>query len=65
MAKAKVGDLKDGSSIFYEDITPTWSGSIDALILLIESGTPKSREFAKTELRRLARIADRHINHEV
>jgi hypothetical protein len=59
----KVGITTKGESIWYEDLTPTWAGVIDALIVLVESGTPESKDFAKHELRRLARIADRHLGN--
>ena len=61
--KAKLGETTDGKTIFYEDITPTWSGSVHALIALVESGTPASKNFAKGELIRMARILDSKIGN--
>lgn len=61
--KASLGETTDGKKIFYEDITPTWSGSVHALIALVENGTPASKNFAKGELIRMARILDSKLGN--
>ncbi len=36
----------------------TWEGTLNALLLLVESGNAEGREYALGELRRMAKIAD-------
>jgi hypothetical protein len=40
------------------DLTPTWSGILPALLLVLESGTAEGRKMARDELRRMAQAAD-------
>ena len=40
------------------DITPTWSGILPVLLLLLESGSAKGRADARDELARMAKLAD-------
>ena len=43
------------------DITPTWSGMLPVLLLLLESGSAKGRADARDELSRMAKLADRQV----
>ena len=44
------------------DLTPTWSGLIDTLIELRESGTTaEARQIADEELRKMAKVADLYV----
>jgi hypothetical protein len=44
------------------DITPSWSGLLPGLILLITDGeTPEARKAGADELRRMARLADAYV----
>lgn len=40
------------------DITPTWSGLLPALVDLTTSESGETRNFAWSELRKMARVAD-------
>ncbi len=40
------------------DLTPTWQGILPALLTLLQSDNPKSRQVAESELRRMAGLAD-------
>lgn len=40
------------------DLTPTWSGIINGLIMLLEDGTEAGKHDARIELRRMATILD-------
>ena len=40
------------------DLTPTWQGILPALLNLLQSDNPKSRQVAESELRRMAGLAD-------
>jgi hypothetical protein len=40
------------------DITPTWSGILPVLLLLLDSGSAKGRADARDELVRMAKLAD-------
>ena len=40
------------------DLTPTWSGILPALLMVLESGTAEGRKMAREELRRMAQAAD-------
>lgn len=44
------------------DVTPSWEEILPALLLLLEKGTPEAARTAKSELRRMARLADLHVN---
>lgn len=46
------------------DITPTWSGILPALLLLLESGSAKGRTAARDELARMAKLADIAVANE-
>lgn len=61
--KGKLGELTDGRVISTVDVTPTWSGTVLALILMIENGTPTSKAYAKGELIRMARILDSKLGN--
>lgn len=43
------------------DVTPTWQGILPALLALLQSDNPKSRDLAESELRRMAGLADGYI----
>ena len=43
------------------DLTPTWQGILPALLDLLKSDNPKSRQLAESELRRMAGLADGFI----
>ena len=43
------------------DLTPTWQGILPALLDLLKSDNPKSRQLAESELRRMAGLADGYI----
>lgn len=43
------------------DVTPSWSEILPALLVLLESGTPESKAFAKKELKRMAALADSYV----
>lgn len=46
------------------DATPTWEGLVRPLIALVHEGeTYESRQMAKGELRRMARLADCWVAH--
>lgn len=40
------------------DITPTWSSLIPVIVAAIQHGTPKGRDAAIVELKRLAKFVD-------
>jgi hypothetical protein len=42
----------------YVDITPTWAGVIGIYIAFLENGNAAQKESARTEIRRMATIAD-------
>jgi len=44
------------------DLTPTWQGILPALLDLLKSDNPKSRQLAESELRRMAGLADGYID---
>lgn len=46
------------------DITPTWSGIVNALIIVIQDGDSKGRQIAIEELRRMAEIADKYVESQ-
>ena len=41
------------------DITPNWATTMEMLLLIVETGTPDGRSWARGELRRLARELDK------
>ena len=43
------------------DLTPTWQGILPALLNLLQSDNPKSRQLAESELRRMAGLAEGYI----
>ena len=43
------------------DLTPTWQGILPALLDLLKSDNPKSRQLAESELRRMAGLADGYV----
>ena len=43
------------------EIKATWTGTIDALIVLIRDGNKESQQFAREELHKLAETADEYI----
>ena len=45
------------------DLTPTWQGILPALLNLLQSDNPRTRELAEAEMYRMARSADRMIAH--
>ena len=46
------------------DVTPTWSGILPALLTLLQSDNPKSRDIAESELRRMAGLADGFVESQ-
>ena len=42
-----------------EDLTPTWTGLMPALMLVLENGLPEGKAGVRSELMRLAEFADR------
>jgi len=46
------------------DLTPTWSGILPALLTLLQSPNPKSRDIAESELRRMAGLADGFVESQ-
>ena len=46
------------------DVTPTWSGVLPALLTLLQSTNPKSRDIAESELRRMAGLADGFVESQ-
>ena len=54
--------IKEGTKTL--DATPTWEGLVRPLIALVHEGeTYESRQMAKGELRRMARLADCWVAH--
>lgn len=45
------------------DITPTWSGIVPALLIMLKSDSHAAREVAEAEMHRMARLADKMIAH--
>tara|TARA_R100001463_G_scaffold2861_8_gene11839 strand:- start:7007 stop:7219 length:213 start_codon:yes stop_codon:yes gene_type:complete len=46
----------------YIDATPTWEGITSSLLLIYEgSKKPKSRQWARDEILRMARLADQFV----
>ena len=43
------------------DLTPTWQDILPALLNLLQSDNPKSRQLAESEIRRMAGLADGYI----
>ena len=43
------------------DLTPSWSMVLPALIALLD--VPESRDFAISEFRKMATLADKHVDH--
>lgn len=43
------------------DLTPAWSGVLPVLLLGYAEGTPEGQRLARTELERMARLADLHV----
>lgn len=43
------------------DLTPTWEQILPTLLMLLENGNAEGRKTARTELARMARIADEHV----
>jgi len=43
------------------DLTPTWSGILPSLLILLKSESHKSRELAMDELERMATYADNWV----
>ncbi len=41
------------------DLTPSWAQAVEVCIIALTDGTPKGKEIACTELRRMAGILDR------
>jgi len=46
------------------DVTPTWQGILPALLTLLQSDNPKSRQVAESELRRMAGLADGFVESQ-
>lgn len=42
----------------YVDITPTWAGVLPMLLALVTDGNAEGRDFARSELRKMAKAAD-------
>lgn len=43
------------------DLTPSWQEILPALLLLLERGSTESQRHAKSELRRMAALADERV----
>lgn len=43
------------------DMTPTWSGILPLLLYSLENGGSEAKQAARTELRRMAQIADMYV----
>ena len=43
------------------DMTPSWEGLLPYLLTLVQDGTIEARRIAMDELRRMAKLADRHV----
>jgi len=43
------------------DITPTWSAILPLLIIAIENGNDEGKRAARTELKRMAELADAYV----
>jgi hypothetical protein len=46
------------------DCTPTWSGILPALLIVLEDGTEEGKKLARIELKRMAEIADKYVEHQ-
>ena len=45
------------------DLTPTWSGLVQGLMAIMEGGSGEARGVARSELYKMARAADRWVEH--
>lgn len=54
-------DEAKGSDHFVMDKWMTWEGAVEILIVMIEDGSALAKHHAKEELKRMARIADKHF----
>jgi hypothetical protein len=43
------------------DMTPTWRGTAKLLIVLLESGNPAAKKYAREEIERMGRILDDEV----
>jgi len=46
------------------NIAPSWRGTADICIMLLEAGNGQAKEVAKRELRRMGRILDQKIDEQ-
>lgn len=46
------------------DATPTWIGILPILIAAIRDGTPTAASSAEAELKRMALLADKYVEHQ-
>lgn len=45
----------------YVDLTPTWQGLLPLYLTAFADGTPSAQSAARTELERMARLADAYV----
>lgn len=45
----------------YIDLTPTWTGILPSLLLVLEHGTEEGKRTARGELSKMARFADKYV----
>lgn len=43
------------------DLTPSWAGVANIILLALEHGTPEGKAVAKQELRKMAAVADKYV----
>lgn len=43
------------------DMTPSWEGILPYLLTILRDGTIEGQRLATEELRRMAKLADRHV----
>lgn len=49
------------NDVKFIDVTPMWEQSLPSLVMLLSHGNEEGRELAYTELRRMAKLADKHM----
>lgn len=50
------------NDVKFIDVTPTWEQSLPSLVMLLSHGNEEGRELAYTELRRMAKLADKYMD---
>lgn len=53
--------IRGATKVESYDLTPSWSGILPVLLMAYADGTPKAQSEARTELERMARLADLYV----